>query len=177
ALGELQQPLAAADDRLAAAGPDHDAAPSKTLLRSVANRYASPRARRYFLVIELGKISGRRSCRLRLDVRPASRCRLFAWLRFSLPLPVTRNRFRTLLLVLAFGIANSDKEVPPAGRDRRRPIRRAGPVWPGQSYELTAGRAGEVTPSGPASPSSACLPSTAPSRPWPRRPVSRACRG
>src|SRR5688572_5793251 len=92
-------------------------------------RYASPRERRYFLVIEFGRISGRRSWRLRLDVRPARRWRLFDWLRLILPVPVTRNRFLTLLLVLAFGIVNSgDKEIPPAGRDLGSSTRQAGPV-------------------------------------------------
>jgi hypothetical protein len=55
-------------------------------------------------VIEFGKISPLRSCRFRFDDRPLNKCRLLDLFRFNLPVPVTRTRLRTLLLVFCFGI-------------------------------------------------------------------------
>src|SRR4051812_16278236 len=102
-----------------------------------------PIACRCFLVIELGRISPRRSCRFRLDVRPLSRCRLLALFRFSLPVPVTRSRFLTLLLVFCFGMtAPRPKNTEPSGLPKGSGVAREPVLRPGHCRDGRPGRAG-----------------------------------
>jgi hypothetical protein len=49
---------------------------------------------------------------LRFDVRPLNKCRLLALFRLSLPVPVMRNRLRTLLFVFILGMKETPKLEP-----------------------------------------------------------------
>src|SRR5580765_7872486 len=90
ALGELPHPLAIAKYRLAASCPYHD--------------YTSPIILTYLLASRPTSTLLARRWRLRLPVLWLFRCFLPAWLRFSLPLELTRKRFRAPLCVFVFGI-------------------------------------------------------------------------
>src|SRR5919202_3434482 len=72
--------------------------------------------------------TGARSLRLRLPLLWASRCRLLAWCRLSLPEAVTRKRFLDPLWVFILGMTAPPR---PAGRDVPRGDKKEKDPWSG----------------------------------------------
>src|SRR5260221_5262869 len=70
----------------------------------------------YFLAIRPVSNSARRSWRLRLLVRPASKWRLLHWWRLTLPEAVIFIRFLTLLFVFCLGIVCHPRPVLGGGK-------------------------------------------------------------